>query len=150
MREGLGFLRSIGADLFRPVHLSLLAEGHALAGRIGEARGLVDQALGQAAGSGERWYEAELHAQRGRLLLVPPIRDEVAAEVALRRALEVARGQGAHLLELRAAASLAHLLAGQGERRRAHDAVAPVYGRFTEGFGAEDLRQAKALVEELA
>ena len=76
--------------------------------------------------------------------------DEATAEAAFLRALEVARGQGARLLELRAAASLARLLAGRGERRRARDVVAPVYDSFTEGFGTEDLRQARTLVEELA
>jgi len=148
--EGLAFLRSIRADLWRPTHLSLLAEGHALAGRTGKARDLIDQALGQAAASGERWYEAALHEHRGRLLLEPPGRDEATAEAAFLRALEVARGQGARLLELRAAASLARLLAGRGERRRARDVVAPVYELFTEGFGTEDLRRARTLVEELA
>jgi predicted ATPase len=150
MREGLAFLRSIGADLWRPMHLSLLAEGHALAGRTGEARDLLDQALEHAGRSGERWYEAELYGQRGRLLLCPPARDEAAAEAAFVRALEIARGQGARLLELRAAVSLARLLAGRGERRCAYDTIAPVYGWFTEGFGTEDLRQARTLAEELA
>ena len=68
----------------------------------------------------------------------------------MRRALGVAREQGARTWELRAAAGLARLWAGRGERAEARDLLAPVYGWFAEGFGTPDLEQAKALLEELA
>lgn len=66
------------------------------------------------------------------------------------KALEVARAQEARSLELRAAGDLARLWAGRGERARAADLLAPVYGWFTEGFDTADLKEAKALLAELA
>jgi predicted ATPase len=65
------------------------------------------------------------------------------------RALDVARRQQAKSLELRAAASLARLWGEQGRRGEARDLLAPVYGWFTEGFDTPDLKDAKALLDEL-
>lgn len=62
----------------------------------------------------------------------------------------MARGQGARWFELRAARDLAHLLAAQGDRQSAHDLLAPIYRGFAEGFGAPDLKEAKALLTKLA
>jgi len=67
----------------------------------------------------------------------------------LQRAIDVARGQQAKSLELRAAGSLARLWADQGKRSQARDLLAPVYGWFTEGFETADLKDAKALLEQL-
>jgi predicted ATPase len=72
-----------------------------------------------------------------------------AAEAAFKSALAIARSQQTKTFELRAAAALARLWRDQGKRRQAHDLLAPVYGWFTEGFDTLDLRQAKALLEEL-
>jgi len=65
------------------------------------------------------------------------------------KALVVARGQGTRGFELRAAVSLARLLADQGRRDEARELLAPIYGWFTEGFGTPDLREAKALLDGL-
>jgi predicted ATPase len=65
------------------------------------------------------------------------------------RALTVARKQQAKSWELRASMSLARLWRDQGKVRQARDLLAPVYGWFTEGFGTRDLKEAKALLEEL-
>jgi predicted ATPase len=75
-----------------------------------------------------------------------------AAEAAswLQQAIHTARNQQAKSLELRAATSLARLWRNQGRRPQAHDLLAPVYGWFTEGFYTADLKDAKALLEELA
>ena len=73
-----------------------------------------------------------------------------AAEVLYRKALSIAQEQEAKLWELRAAASLARLRRDQGRRAEARDLLAPVYGWFTEGFGTADLKNAKALLDELA
>ena len=66
------------------------------------------------------------------------------------QALEVARKQKAISFELRAATSLARLWREQGKRHQARDLLAPVYGWFTEGLDTLDLKQAKALLDELA
>ena len=76
--------------------------------------------------------------------------DRAAAEACFRRAIDIAQAQSAKSLELRAAISLARLLAKQGQRRQAHDLLAPIYGWFTEGFATADLKEAKALLDELA
>jgi hypothetical protein len=65
------------------------------------------------------------------------------------QALAVARSQVAKLLELRASMSLARLWCKQGKRGEARDLLAPIYGWFTEGFDTPDLKEAKALLEEL-
>jgi predicted ATPase len=71
------------------------------------------------------------------------------AEAALERALTVARCQQARMWELRASTSLARLWRDQGKRTEAHDLLAPIYGWFTEGFDTPDLKEAKALLEDL-
>jgi predicted ATPase len=72
-----------------------------------------------------------------------------AAEIDLRRALEIGRQQEAPSLQLRAARDLARLLVEQGERQQAVYLLARVYGGFTEGFETPDLREARALLDEL-
>jgi len=76
--------------------------------------------------------------------------DPMAADASYREALALAQQQSAKLWELRAAMSLARLWRDQGKRAEARDLLAPVYGWFTEGFGTPVLREAKALLEELA
>jgi predicted ATPase len=73
-----------------------------------------------------------------------------AAEKLYYNALSVAGGQEAKLWELRAAASLARLLRDQGREAEARDLLAPVYDWFAEGFDTPDLKEAKALLDELA
>jgi predicted ATPase len=91
--------------------------------------------------------EAELHRHKGQLLLLQG--HPAAAEELYCKAIGIARKQEAKLWELRAAVSLARLCGEQGRRVEARDLLAPVYGWFTEGFDTPDLKQAKALLEEL-
>ena len=79
-----------------------------------------------------------------------PQPDVAKAETYFARALEVSRQQQAKAWELRAAMSMDRLLCAQGERGRAHDIPAPVYGWFKQGFDTLDLRAARLLLEELA
>ena len=79
-----------------------------------------------------------------------PEHDVAKAQACFERALQIARAQQARSWELRAATSLARLWRDQGKRAEAHDLLAPVYGWFTEGFDTLDLKEAKALLEELA
>ena len=115
--------------------------------KIEEAVDLLDDALQVAKRTEERWLDAELHRHRGQLLLRQGHSGD--AEELYRKALSIAAEQGAKLWELRAAASLARLRRDQGRRAEARDLLAPVYGWFTEGFDAPDLRDAKALLDEL-
>jgi predicted ATPase len=96
----------------------------------------------------DRHHAAELHRVRGDLL--KSTGDQIAAEYSYHQALVVARRQSARTLELRAATRLARLWQDQGKRAAARDLLAPVYGWFTEGFDTPILREAKALLDELA
>ena len=78
-----------------------------------------------------------------------PEGDAAKAEAHFERALEVARTQQAKSWELRAAMSLARLWRDQGKVQEARELLAPVYGWFTEGFDTRDLKEAKALLDEL-
>jgi predicted ATPase len=97
-----------------------------------------------------KWGEAEVHRIGGKIALMSPERDEAKAEACFERALEIARAQQAKSWELRAALSMARLWRDQGKRQQARDLLAPVYGWFTEGFDTPDLKEAKALLDELA
>jgi predicted ATPase len=109
---------------------------------------LLDDAMQIAERTGERWFEAELYRHKGQLLLRQGRTQ--AAEELYHRALAIARKQQAKLWELRAAVSLARLRRGQGRLTEARELLAPVYGWFTEGFDTPDLKDAKALLDELA
>jgi predicted ATPase len=86
----------------------------------------------------------------GDITLRSPPQDAAQAQAYFERALAVARAQQAKSWELRAAMSLARLWRDQGKRDEAHDLLAPVYGWFSEGFDTLDLKEAKALLDELA
>src|SRR5262249_19442302 len=97
----------------------------------------------------ESWCEAEVHRMAGEIALKSPGPDAAKGEAYFDRALAVARQQQAKAWELRAATSLARLWRDQGKVREARELLAPVYGWFTEGFDRRDLKEAKALLEEL-
>jgi predicted ATPase len=127
----------------------ILGEAYVHAEQLAEARGAVEGGLALAARTGQPFYDAELHRLQGEIDLsgggAP-----ADAEALFQRALEIARAQGARSLDLRAAASLARLWRDQGKPAEAHALLAPIYDWFTEGFDTQDLKDAKALLEELA
>jgi tetratricopeptide (TPR) repeat protein len=147
MEQGLT-LFSAGRNVTRPYMLAVLASAKADFGNPGEALELLEDALASAEVSGERWWEAELHRLRGRLLMTRGQHDE--SEACFRRAIEVSSGQRARTLELRAATSLARLWSDKGRNVEARDLIAPIYGWFTEGFDTLDLQEAKSLLDSLA
>jgi DNA-binding SARP family transcriptional activator/predicted ATPase len=152
MRNGIAAAQATGAQIGMPHMLALLAEALGKTGQVAEGLHLLDEALAAAQRSGERHYEAEIHRLRGELLQAgggQQGRQERSAEASLSQALEIARSQGAHMLELRAALSLARLWRQQGQPHRAHGLLAPTYAAFHEGFATADLREAQALLEEL-
>jgi predicted ATPase len=153
--EGISSLRSgssahlaTGAEVWAPHHIALLAGACEIAGEIEEATTLLDDALHIVERTGERWFAAELNRHKGQLLLQQG--HSGAAEELYRHALNIAQEQEAKLWELRAAVSLARLRRDQGHLAEARDLLAPVYGWFTEGFDTQDLKEAKALLDELA
>jgi predicted ATPase len=98
----------------------------------------------------ERWCEAEINRTAGEIALLSPDRNAAKAEAYFEGALSVARAQQAKSWELRAAMSMARLWRDQGKRDEAREILAPVYGWFTEGFDTLDLKEARALLDELA
>jgi predicted ATPase len=97
----------------------------------------------------ETWFEAEVNRIAGEIALMSPEPNAAKAEAYFERALAIARKQQAKSWELRAAMSKARLWRDQGKREEARDLLAPVYGWFTEGFDTLDLKEAKALLDEL-
>ena len=133
---------------FRPTLLTILASAELAAGRAEQALAATASALEIAEQTREHWFTAETWRVRGDVLLSAG-RSEHATEC-FERALVVARSQSARLFELRVATSLARLWCNQGKYGEARDLLAPIYGWFTEGFDTADLREAKALLDELA
>jgi predicted ATPase len=150
IRDGLAASEATGARANAPVHLTLLAEALAFARKIEEALATLDDALAQAAVSGVRGWDAEIHRLCGELTARLPYPDAAKAEESFRTAIVIAREQGTRGYELRAATSLARLWGEQGRRAEARDLLVPVYGSFTEGFNTADLKEAKRLLDELA
>jgi class 3 adenylate cyclase/tetratricopeptide (TPR) repeat protein len=147
LRSGIIAFRASGTEAWLPHFLALRASACDLAGEAEEGLNLLAEAMQIVDRTGERWLEAELYRLRGQLLLRRGHAD--TAEELYRKALSVAREQEAKLWELRAAVSLARLRRDQGCRAEAHDILAPAYGWFTGGFDTQDLKNAKALLEEL-
>ena len=130
--------------------LSYLARAHAELGQFDDAWRCIDEAMTAIETTKEKWCEAEVHRMAGEIALKSPQPDAAKAEAYFERALAVARKQQAKSWELRAAMSMARLWRDQGKRDEARDLLAPVYGWFTEGFDTLDLKEAKALLDELA
>jgi predicted ATPase len=124
---------------------ALRAEGMALCGDLEGACALIDESVARMEQGRDRSHYAEVLRLKGWLLTLQEKRDE--AETTLRAAIDVA--QQAKSWELRAATTLAHLLAERGECASAHALLAPVYAWFTEGFNTRDLRGAKRLLDAL-
>ena len=127
----------------------VLAYGLARVGRTAEGLQVVDEAMASAAHTGEPHASPHLYHVKG-LLLAETMSGAVEAEDCLRTAIEIARGQSARSAELRATTSLARFLDKQGRRDEARAMLAAIYGWFTEGFDTADLKDAKALLDELS
>jgi predicted ATPase len=148
LRSGAADYRANGNELLMPHHTALLARACDIAGQIDEALTALDDALQIAGRTGEHWLDAELNRNKGQLLLQQGHSE--AAEELYRKALSIATEQGAKLWELRAAVSLARLRRDHGRRAEARALLAPAYDWFTEGIDTQDLKEAKALLDELA
>ena len=127
-----------------------MANAHAQLGQIDDAWRCIGEAISTIEATKERWFEVEANRIAGEIALMSPEPDAAKAEVYFERALAIARQQQAKSWELRAAMSMARLWREQGKRDEARNLLAPVYGWFTEGFDTLELKEAKALLEELA
>jgi predicted ATPase/class 3 adenylate cyclase len=147
IRSGIAAYRATGAELESPYWFALLAEAFATIGAVDEGFAALTEALNLVAKTGVLFCHAELFRLKGELFLK---RNEPnQAEASFHEAINVASVQHAKLLELRASVSLARLWRDQGKVSEARDLLAPMYGWFTEGFDTRDLKEAKALLEEL-
>jgi class 3 adenylate cyclase/predicted ATPase len=149
LTAALSARRSTGATQGAPLHLSYLAWAYAELGQFEEAWRCIGEAMTLVEATREKWYEAEVNRVAGEVALMSPEPDAAKAQAYFERALAVARKQQAKSWELRAAMSMARLKRDQGKRQQALDLLAPVYGWFTEGFATLNLKEAKALLDEL-
>jgi predicted ATPase len=148
--SGLAAWRATGATMLVPMRLASLANAHADIGLFDEAWHSIGEAIATIKVTRERWYEAEVNRIAGEIAVKAPDQAAGRGEAYFERALSVARQQQAKSWELRAAMSLARIWRDQGKVQQARELLAPVYGWFTEGFDTRDLKEAKALLEELA
>ena len=147
LRSGSTADRATGGEAWVPYHIALLAGACEAAGQIEEALALLDDAFQIVERTGAHCFAAELNRHKGRLLLRQGRGED--AEKLYQKALSIAKKQEAKLWELRATTSLTQLRRDQGRHCEARDLLAPVYGWFTEGFDTPDLKEAKALLNDL-
>jgi predicted ATPase len=142
-------MNAMGVQAVRPLQLACLAGAHGKVEEVEEGLALIDKALETANRNEERCYEAEIHRLRGELLLQQG-EAKTEAQHHYEQAIEVARRQSARSWELRATTSLCRLWQAQGRRKEARRKLAGIYGWFSEGFDTADLKEAKALLDELS
>ena len=149
MRQGLATCHEIGNKVSQPSCLVWLAEAYGEHGCPESGLSVLTKAQTMMAATEVGFYESELYGLKGSLRLRQTTPNVAEAEADFHQALVVARAQQAHSWELRAATSLASLWQSQGKRQEARELLAPIYGWFTEGFDTADLKDAKALLDEL-
>jgi predicted ATPase len=133
----------------RPIGSAMLVEAHLKMNQAVAGLEVLEQAFSRVEPTGERLYEPEMHRLKGELLLMQDASNAALAEQSFRTAIDISRQQKAKSWELRATTSLARLLDEQGHRVEARAMLAEIYNWFTEGFDTADLKDAKALLEEL-
>ena len=143
-------MRAARLELQQPFYLALLAELYRTGGQAADGLHALAEAWGVVDKLGAHFYDAELYRLKGELLLAQKGQGQEEAVTCFQQALEVTRRQHAKSLELRAATSLARLWQQQGKTAEAHDLLMPVYNWFTEGFDTADLKDAKALLDQLS
>ena len=146
LTNGLAAYRAQGL-LHVPMYLTLLADASRKVQQPQNGLRQLEEAIRVTDRTQLRYHDAEMHRVRGELFL--SMHDDGAAEASFRKAIAVAQHQNAKTWELRAAMNLARLWRDQGKVQQARELLAPVYGWFTEGFDTLDLKEAKALLEQL-
>ena len=148
--KGIDAFRATGAELTLTFQLSTLGDAYTQAGRFDLAHQALAEGLAIAVKNDERCHEAEIHRQRGELLLAESPDQAAAAEDCFRHAIETAQRQQSKAWELRSTMSLARLRLKQSRRHEAHQMLAAVAATYTEGWATPDLVEAGVLLESLA
>jgi predicted ATPase len=151
IQQCLAVIRSRSAEIIIPHLLAMIAEAQKKAGLIEEALASVSEGIDVLSRTGEHWCESYLYSLKGELLLASAAGScsPQEAEGSYRKAIEIARRQSAKSFELRATTGLSRLLQQQGRHEEARGMLSGVYGWFSEGFDAPDLKEAKALLDIL-
>jgi predicted ATPase len=144
MEEAIAVTRQTARRFYFDYELLVFADALLKSRAAGRAQEIVNEALAYIESSGSRIYEADAHRLKGECLAA--VGATVEAENSLRKGIAIAESQGALSLVLRATVALARLLNGLGHRSQSRDLLAAIYGRFAEGFGTHDLKEAKALL----
>lgn len=144
MERGLAAFRAAGTVESRSYYQSMLAEGYLLVGRAEDALRLLADAL--AVATSTAWWLPELYRLQGESLLVLPAPPLDEATASFRRAIAVARRQGARALELRSAMSLYRLAGGAGHEDDGRQALELLVGWFGDGQASPDLSEARELL----
>ncbi len=149
MRRYMAEMKATGSEYITDRGLAFIALVLASMKRFDESFRTLDEAFAFVEKSGLRFYEAELHRLKGELMLARSASNTAAAEQSFRTAIEISRRQHARSWELRATTSLTRLLAKRRKRAEGHAMLAQIYHWFTEGFDTADLKEAKALLDEM-
>ena len=150
MRTGVDKLQSTHTMFSVPSFYPALAEAYAHDGHASDAMAAIEEGLALALAGGDHFSLPEMHRVKAKLLLSQSADNRAAAEAAYKEAIKAARRQQARFLELRAATDLARLWSENKQREAATDMLKRAYGVFTEGFDTPDLRDAKALLDDLS
>ena len=150
INRGIAAAAATGAEVDRVDFLRPLAEAYSAMNRFDDALDTLAKMLEIGQQHQDLYLEAEIYRLKGELLLRRGDLRTTEAKACFQRGMEIARHQNAKSLELRATTSLARLLASQGHREEARTMLADIYSWFTEGFDTSDLKDAKALLDELA
>ena len=146
---GITAYRSTGSNAWMPWFLSHLSWAYAGLGQFDDAWRCIDEAMTAVETTNERWCEAEIYRMASEIALSSSAPDQAKAEGYLSRALAIARKQRTKSWELRTAISMARLWRDQGKSQQAHDLLAPIYRWFTEGLSTLDVKNGKALLDQL-
>jgi tetratricopeptide (TPR) repeat protein len=149
MEQATESFRRSGGNVSLPYTQALLAHAYSRIGEFQKALAILDESLRRIQRTGEKRDEAEMLRFKGEALLMRDTGAIAPAEKCFRRALEVASTQKNKWWELRTSVSLARLLRDTNRRNEARTVLCEIYNWFTEGFDLPDLKEAKALLDEL-
>jgi predicted ATPase len=150
IQQGIAVYQKLGIDLGVPFYLGHLADVYLALGQRELGLDTVERALAMSRLTGELWIEAELCRLKGELLLLEPQADTIGAKAAFEEALKIAQAQEARSWELRAMMSSSRLLQREGKYAEARAGLEAIYNRFSEGWETQDLKHARAMLDELA